>query len=124
MIWRPPCRAATAARRLDPRQHDLVDVQEAVLLQADVDERGLQAGEDVVDPALVDVADDRAGAAALQIELGDVVSAAGLGAARGAVRRWRVAVCGDGVPVASEQRDPGLAAVDADQHLLLQFVVL
>ena len=66
--------AAAAARRLDARQHDLVDVQEAVLLQADVDERGLEAGEDVVDPALVDVADDRAGAPPLQIELGDVVA--------------------------------------------------
>jgi hypothetical protein len=41
--------AAPAPRRLDARQHDLIDVQEAVLLQADVDERGLQAGEDVVD---------------------------------------------------------------------------
>ena len=65
--------AAAAAGRLDAGQHDLVDVQEAVLLQADVDERGLQAGEHVVDPALVDVADDRAAAAPLEIQLGDLV---------------------------------------------------
>jgi hypothetical protein len=35
-------------------------VQEAVALQADVHERGLHARQDVVDDALVDVADDRA----------------------------------------------------------------
>ena len=59
---------------LDARQHDLVDVQEAVLVEADVDERGLQAGQDVVDLALVDVADDRAAAAALEVELRDAVA--------------------------------------------------
>jgi len=41
-------------------------VEKAVLLQADVDERGLEAGEHVVDAPLVDVADDRTAAAALQ----------------------------------------------------------
>src|SRR5207244_2169963 len=66
-----PAAAATALGRLDARQHDLVHVQEAVLLQADVNERGLEAGEDVVHPALVDVADDRTSAAALEIQLGD-----------------------------------------------------
>ena len=66
--------AAAAARGLDAGQHDLVDVQEAVLLQPDVDERRLEAGEHVVDAALVDVADDRAVAAALQVELGDLVA--------------------------------------------------
>ena len=70
----PAAAAATALGRLDARQHDLVDVQEAVLLQADVDERGLQAGQDVVDLALVDVADDRAPAAALDVQLGDAVA--------------------------------------------------
>ena len=35
--------AAAALHRLDARQDDLVDVQEAVLVQADVDERRLQA---------------------------------------------------------------------------------
>jgi len=49
-------------------------VQEAVLLQPDVDERGFEAGEDVVDLALVDVADDRATAASLDVELSDAVA--------------------------------------------------
>ena len=111
--------AAAAARRLDARQHDLVDVQEAVLLQADVDERRLQPGEDVVDPALVDVADDRAVAPALQIQLGDSIvagrrlttparGAGGRGLARG------------GCPARLQHRHACLSAVDADQHLLLQ----
>ena len=67
--------ATPAPGRLHARQHDLIDVQEAVLLQADVDEGGLQAGQDVVDPALVDVADDRPVAAALEVQLGDPVLA-------------------------------------------------
>jgi hypothetical protein len=70
-----PVAGATAAapRGLDAGEHDLVDVQEAVLLEPDVDERRLEPGEYVVDAALVDVADDRAVAAALQVELGDLV---------------------------------------------------
>ena len=72
--------AAPAARRLDAGEHDLVDVQEAVLLEADVDERRLQAGEHVVDDPLVDVADDGTGAAALEVELSDAVAARGVGA--------------------------------------------
>ena len=65
--------AAAAPRRLRAvRQDDLVDVQEAVALEADVDEGGLHAGQDVVDLALVDVADDRATTATLHVELGDV----------------------------------------------------
>ena len=43
---------AAAARDLDARDDDLVDVQEAVLVEADVDERGLQPGQDVVDRPL------------------------------------------------------------------------
>src|SRR6202012_1858464 len=79
--------ATPTARGLDARQHDLVDVQKAVLLQADVDERGFEAGEDVVDLALVDVADDRAVALALQIQLGNPVVPGRLTAAtRGALR--------------------------------------
>src|ERR1700683_3502212 len=66
--------AATAPGRLHARQHDLVYVQKAVLLQADVYERGLQPGQDIVDLALVDVADDRTPAAALYVELSDTVS--------------------------------------------------
>ena len=52
---------------------DLVDVEEAVLLEADLDERGLHAGEDVVDDALVDVAGDRAAAGPLEVDLGEPV---------------------------------------------------
>ena len=73
-----PPGAAAPAGRLDARQHDLVDMQEAVLLEPDVDERGLESSEHVVDPALVDVADDRARSAALQIQLGYVISGRGL----------------------------------------------
>ena len=69
--------AAAALRRLLPvGQDDLVDVQEAVALEADVDEGGLHAGKDVVDLPLVDVADDRAPAAALYVELRHVGLAA------------------------------------------------
>ena len=67
----PPPRPRPRRLRLAVGRDDLVDVQEAVLLEADVDERGLHAGEHVVDAALVDVADDRAAAAALDVELGD-----------------------------------------------------
>jgi hypothetical protein len=56
---------------LDAREDDLVDVQEAVLVQADVDERGFEARENVVHDALVDVADDRAAPAALEVDLRD-----------------------------------------------------
>ena len=81
-----PAAPAAAALRdgLAVRQDDLVDVQEAVSLQADVDERRLHPGQDVVDLALVDVADDRAAAAALNVELGDLpfVGGGGLLAAR------------------------------------------
>ena len=52
---------------------DLVDVEEAVLLEADLDERGLHAGQHVVDDALVDVAGDRAAAGALEVHLGEPV---------------------------------------------------
>src|SRR6185503_19800866 len=95
---RPALLAAAAPRRLDARQHDLVDVQEAVLVEADVDERGLQAGQDVVDLALVDVADDGPRAAALEIQLGDARHAPAHG---------------------FQQRNTSLPTVHADQHLLL-----
>ena len=77
-------------------QDDLVDVQEAVALEADVDEGGLHAGQDVVDLALVDVADDRAPAAALDVELGDVAFAA-----------FRLRL---------EDGDAGLAAIGGNQN--------
>src|SRR5262249_30712365 len=53
--------------------HDLVDVEEAVLLEADLDERGLHARQDVVDLSEVDVAGDRAPVRPLEIHLGDLV---------------------------------------------------
>ena len=52
---------------------DLVDVEEAVLLEADLDERGLHAGQHVVDRALVDVAGDRALLGPLEVDLGDAL---------------------------------------------------
>ncbi len=58
---------------LELRRHDLVDVEEAVLLQADLDERGLHSRQDVVDRAEVDVAGDRAALRTLEIDLGDAV---------------------------------------------------
>ena len=63
--------AAAAALDLDAGQDDVVNVQEAVAVEADVDERRLESGQDVVHLALVDVADDRARAAALDVELRD-----------------------------------------------------
>ena len=110
--------AAAALDLLDPRQHDLVDVQEAVLLEADVDERRLEPGQDVVDLALVDVADDRPRAAALEVDLGDAI-------ARGGVTRLRASAL---LGVLRRRRgarrlhhgDAGLPTVDRDQHLLFQ----
>jgi hypothetical protein len=62
--------AVPAPRRLlAVLRDDLVDVEEAVALEADVDERGLHPGEDVVDDALVDVADDRSRALAFDVKL-------------------------------------------------------
>ena len=81
--------AAAALGLLDARDDDLVDVQEAVLVEADVDEGGLEAGQDVVDDALVDVADDRAAAAALEVDLGDAVARGDLAASCGARTRAR-----------------------------------
>src|SRR5947208_2867419 len=49
---------------------DLVDVGEAVLLEADLDDRRLHPGQDVVDLAEVDVARDRAALGPLDIDLG------------------------------------------------------
>jgi hypothetical protein len=92
--------AAAAPRGLDPGEHDLVDVEEPVLVEPDVDERRLEPGQDVVDLALVDVADDRAHAAALEVDLGDAP-----------------VLLGGVVPF--HQRDAGLPAVHADEDLLL-----
>jgi hypothetical protein len=50
---------------------DLVHVEEAVLLEADVDERRFHSRKDVVDRPLVDVPGDGATAGALEVDLGD-----------------------------------------------------
>src|SRR5437868_1494373 len=72
---------------------DLVHIEEAVLLEADLDERGLHAGQHVVDGAEVDVARDRALVRPLEIDLGDAV--------------------------VLEDRDALLADVDGDEELAL-----
>ena len=64
---------AGAAAALELGADDLVDVEEAVLLEADLDERGLHARQDVVDGAEVDVAGDRAVLGPLEVDLGDEV---------------------------------------------------
>ena len=64
--------ALAVALALQLGDDDLVDVEEAVAVEADVDERGLHAGEDVVDDALVDVARDRAVRRAAEVDLGDL----------------------------------------------------
>ena len=79
---------------LELRHDDLVDVEEAVLLEADLDERRLHPGQDVVDGAEVDVAGDRAALGALEVDLGDAV--------------------------VLEDRDALLADVDGDQQLALR----
>ena len=58
---------------LELGRDDLVDVEEAVLLEADLDERGLHPRQDVVDGAEVDVPGDRAALGPFQIDLGDAV---------------------------------------------------
>ena len=116
VIFLPPSLPRPRRGLSTPGQHDLVDVQEAVLVEADVDERRLEAGQDVVDPALVDVADDRAAAAALEVELGDAVArrrGPPCGAPRAPARRL-----GGRRRRRLQQRDAGLPAVDADEHLL------
>ena len=53
------------------RRGDLVHVQKAVLLQPEVDERGVDATHDVLDLALVDVADVGLAVRALDVDLGE-----------------------------------------------------
>ena len=86
-----PARALPA---LELGADDLVDVQEAVLLEPDLDERGLHPGEDVVDDAEVDVPRDRAALGALEVHLGDAI--------------------------VLEDRDALLADVDRDEQLALR----
>ena len=65
--------ALALAVALERRADDLVDVEEAVPLEADLDERGLHSRQDVVDDAEVDVARDRAALGTLEVDLGDAV---------------------------------------------------
>jgi hypothetical protein len=116
--------AAPAARNLHARHDDVVGVQEAVLLEPDVDEGRLEPGQHVVNPALVDVSDDRARSAPLYVELADAPVLRGLllpppssRAPLGLLLRLRG---GSGIAVRLEDRDPGLALVDGHQHLLSQ----
>src|SRR5207244_586329 len=69
-------------------------VEEAVLLEADLDERRLHPREHVVDRALVDVPGDRAALRALEVDLGD--------------------------PVVLDHGDAALADVDRDDELALR----
>ena len=62
--------AAAVPPALELGADDLVDVEEAVLLEPDLDERRLHPRQDVVDDALVDVARDRAPSRALEVDLG------------------------------------------------------
>ena len=107
--------SAAPGRRLAVGRDDLVDVQEAVPLQPEVDEGRLHAGQHVVDAALVDVADDRALALSLDVELGDLPVASGLGLHGLA----GLARCGS---FCLEHGDAGLSAVDADEDCLLHDV--
>src|SRR5262249_61012424 len=91
-------------------------------LQSNADERCLEPGQNVVRAPLVDVADDRAGAAALEVQLGDVVAGRGVGGLAPATRGPSGLTWSDGAS-RFQQRDAGLAPVDADQYLLLQLSV-
>ena len=77
---------------LDERVDDVGDVEEAVALEAEVDEGGLHAGQHFRDPALVDVTDDAAVPLALDENLRD--------------------------EVVFENGHHGLVAVGGDDHLL------
>jgi hypothetical protein len=112
----PPGAPRTAATgHLDAREDEVVGVQEAIPVDADVHEGGLEAGEDVVDLSLVHVADDRARATPLDIELGDApVGLSGSSAAASA----------GGAALRLEDCDSGFATVDRDEQLLLQVEAL
>ena len=100
-------------------------MQEAVLLDADVDERGLEAGQDIVHPALVDVSDYRAAPAPLYVELSDA-PALWHGALSGAPSAATLAALRCAVPLSGrlslrlEDGDSCFATVDRDEHLLSQ----
>ena len=72
---------------------DFGDVEKRVALEADVNERGLHAGEHLRDPALVDVADHAALTLALDEDLDDLILL--------------------------ENRDAGVVIARGDDHLLV-----
>jgi hypothetical protein len=113
--------AAPAAGDLHAGDRDVVGVQEAVLLQADVDEGRLEPGKHVVDPALVDIADDRARAAPLYVQLGDVPVGLALRAAAAATPSASTASVSGRASLRLEDGDSGFATVDRDEHLLSQW---
>src|SRR5919204_471367 len=86
-------RSTSSALAPQLRAHDLVHVEEAVLLEADLDECGLHPRQDVVDGAEIDVAGDRAALWSLEVHLRDLV--------------------------VLEHRDALLADVEGDQELAL-----
>ena len=63
--------ADAAGALLALRRRDLVDVEKAVLLEAEVDERSVDAVHDVLDLALVDVAQVRLAIRALDVDLSE-----------------------------------------------------
>ena len=101
--------AATAPRRLNAWQDDLVDVQKGVLLKPDVDECRFEPVDHVVDLALVDIADDRAAAPPFDVQLGHAVAGRWvcfLRRALVALRSWSSCLF--------EQRNAGFPRVNAD----------
>jgi hypothetical protein len=96
-------------------------VEEAVLVEADVHEGRLEPGQDVVDLALVDVADDRAASLALDVQLSDspVGRAARLLLAAASAPASSATLTG-GASLRLEDGHSGFATVDRDEHLLSQ----
>ena len=108
LVDAPSLAAPTPGALLSPLQDDLVHVEEPVALQADVHERGLHAGEDVVHHSLVDVADDRPLVSPLDVELCDLQVAVTVGL-RLAAAAPAASAAGS---LAFEHCDAGLAGVD------------
>jgi hypothetical protein len=82
-----------------------------------------EAGQDVVDPALVDVADYRPAAPALYIELSDAPVLRRLGGAPAATPLGWLdlgAIGSRRVAFGLQDRDSGFATVRRDEHLLSQ----
>jgi hypothetical protein len=94
-------------------------VQEAVLVDPDVDERRLETGQDVVDAALLDVSDDRARAAPLYVELADPPFRL-LGLAGAALLLVAAVLLTLGRSFRLEDGDSCFATVCRDEHLLSQ----